>query len=115
MVATDVIRAGDVVSMDNVEQSGEGSTEVDADLIGREVIRTVYAGQEIREPNTRAPRLVKRNQPVTVKYKAGALEISLTGRAMGEASVGEMVSVMNLDSKKIISGTVTQDGWILAQ
>lgn len=115
LVATDVIRAGDRVTLENAStQSGRLSDE-DRSLLGREVRRTVYAGQLIRPENTQSPRLVTRNQNVTVKYIKGPLEITIKGRAMGEAGLGEVVSVMNLQSRQIINGVVTAEGWILAQ
>lgn len=115
LIATDVIRAGDRVTIDNAAtESGQLSDEERA-LLGREVRRTVYAGQPIRPENTQSPRLVTRNQTVTVKYVKGALEITLKGRAMSEAGQGEAVSVMNLQSRQIINGIVTAEGWILAQ
>lgn len=115
LVATDVIRAGDRISTANSEVSeGFGSVEDDS-MLGREVRRTVYAGQPIEESNTRSPRLVTRNQSVTVKYIAGGLEITMMGRAMADGSVGETVSVMNPQSRELVHGTVTDKGWILAQ
>lgn len=113
VVATQVIRAGDRVSQTNSE-TAEGAL-ADATLLGREVVRTVYAGQEVSFDNTRAPRLVTRNQTVTVKYISGALEITTTGRAMGEASLNEPVTVLNPQSRQLVHGIVQENGWVLAQ
>lgn len=113
VVATQVIRAGDRVSQTNSE-TAEGAL-ADATLLGREVVRTVYAGQEVNFDNTRAPRLVTRNQTVTVKYISGALEITTTGRAMGEASLNEPVTVLNPQSRQLVHGIVQENGWVLAQ
>jgi flagella basal body P-ring formation protein FlgA len=79
------------------------------------VKRTVYAGQPITLDNTRPVRLVTRNQVVTIKYISGPLEISTTGRAMGEAAANETVSVLNLQSRQLVQGIVQADGWVLAQ
>ena len=98
LVAKEVIRAGDTVT-----------------LIGREVRRTVYVGQELSMDDTRPPRLIRRNQLVTVKFVSGALEITTTGRAMGEATEDESVAILNLNSKKIVNGIVQKDGWVLVQ
>lgn len=115
LVATDVIRAGDRISSANSEASEGYVSEDDESMLGREVRRTVYAGQSIDESNTRSPRLVTRNQAVTVKYVASGLEITMMGRAMADGSVGETVSVMNPQSRELVHGTVTDKGWILAQ
>jgi flagella basal body P-ring formation protein FlgA len=114
VVATDVIRAGDIVLPEMVSTE-DGGYVADSPVIGREVRRTVYAGQEVRLDNTQAPRLVTRNQLVTVKYISGGLEITTTGRAMGEGAQNDTVSVLNLQSRKMVNGIVQAEGWVLAQ
>ncbi|MEM5518851.1 flagellar basal body P-ring formation chaperone FlgA [Henriciella sp. AS95] len=114
VVATDVIRAGDVV-MPEMVSTEDGGMVADSPVIGREVRRTVYAGQEIRLDNTQAPRLVTRNQLVTVKYIRGGLEITTTGRAMSEGAQNDAVTVLNLQSRKMVNGVVQAEGWVLAQ
>lgn len=110
--ANDLIRTGDIITSENVRPEGDVWHDEHSALIGREVRRTVYAGQSIRPQDTQAPRLVKRNQIVTLKYMRGGLEISLTGRAMGEAGLDETVPVLNLQSRQIVEGTVQAGGWI---
>ncbi|MEE9381218.1 MAG: flagellar basal body P-ring formation chaperone FlgA [Hyphomonadaceae bacterium] len=115
LVAEDVIRAGDRVTMTNTATASGAVTRPDDPLLGREVKRTVYAGREVTFDNTRPARLVKRNQIVTLKYLAGGLEISTTGRAMGEAGQDEDITVLNLQSRQIVHGIVQKNGWILVQ
>ena len=115
LVAEDVIRAGDRVTITNTTTASGAVTTVDDPLLGREVKRTVYAGREVTFDNTRPARLVKRNQIVTLKYLAGGLEISTTGRAMGEAGQDEGITVLNLQSRQIVHGIVQENGWILVQ
>ena len=110
--ANDLIRTGDIITSENVSPDGDVWHDEHSALIGREVRRTVYAGQTIRPQHTQSPRLVKRNQIVTLKYMRGGLEISLTGRAMGEAGLDETVPVLNLQSRQIVEGTVQAGGWI---
>ncbi len=115
LVAEDVIRAGDRVTMSNTATASGAVTTADDPLLGREVKRTVYAGREVTFDNTRPARLVKRNQIVTLKYLAGGLEISTTGRAMSEAGQDEEITVLNLQSRQIVHGIVQENGWILVQ
>lgn len=114
-LANDVIRAGDVVSSGMIATEDGMAAPADHPVIGREVRRTVYAGQEVSMNNTQPARIISRNQVVTVKYIAGGLEITTSGRAMGEAAVNESVTVLNLKSKKMVTGTVQPEGWVLAQ
>ncbi len=114
-VANDVIRAGDVVMPSMIATEDGLAAPSDHPVIGREVRRTVYAGQQVSMNNTQPARLVTRNQVVTVKYIRGGLEITTSGRAMSEAAVNESVTVLNLSSRKMVNGTVQPEGWVLAQ
>ena len=115
LVATDVIRSGDKVTASNVQTEAGESLPDTSPLIGREVRRTVYAGQAVTLEDTRPARLVKRNQTVMLKFVSGGLEITTSGRAMGEAAAEETVDVLNLNSRKIVNGIVQKDGWVLVQ
>ena len=115
LVAAEVIPAGDGVTAANAELRDGDSPEVYDLYAGREVRRTVYAGQPITFENTRSARLVTRNQVVMIKFISGPLEISTSGRAMGDAALNETVSVLNLQSRQMVQGVVKADGWVLVQ
>ena len=112
LTAKDVLRTGEVITDQNASPANDVWQPEHLDLLGREVSKTVYAGQTIRAQDTRSPRLVKRNQLVTMKYMRGPLEITLTGRALGEAGLDETVPVMNLESRQVVEGIVQAGGWI---
>jgi flagella basal body P-ring formation protein FlgA len=115
LVAAEIIPAGNGVTVANAElRDGDGPEVYDL-YVGREVRRTVYAGQPITFENTRSARLVTRNQVVTIKFISGPLEISTSGRAMGDAALNETVSVLNLQSRQMVQGVVKADGWVLVQ
>ena len=109
-----MIRSGNIVTPDMLTTE-EGDPVFDSPVIGREVRRTVYAGQEVSLSNTQAPRLVTRNQIVTVKYIRGGLEITTSARAMEEGGLDDLVTVLNLQSRKLVTGVIQQGGWVLAQ
>jgi flagella basal body P-ring formation protein FlgA len=112
LTANEVLRAGSVITQENASPADDVWQDQHAELLGREVSRTIYAGQPIAAKDTRAPRLVKRNQLVTLKYMKGPLEITLTGRALGEAGLNERVPVLNLESRQTVEGIVQAGGWI---
>lgn len=115
LVASQVIRAGDPVTAANVASTNGEMLPTDDPIFSREARRTVYAGQPVTQDNTRPARLVSRNQIVTVKYIQGPLEITTSGRAMGEAALNEPVTVLNLESRQLVKGIVQESGWVLAQ
>lgn len=112
LTANDVLRTGDIITAENTSPEGDVWKDEHSALLGQAVRRTIYVGQTIQPKDTQTPRLVKRNQVVTLKYVRGGLEISLTGRAMGEAGLDETVPVLNLQSRQIVEGTVQAGGWV---
>ncbi|GGD12351.1 flagellar basal body P-ring formation chaperone FlgA [Aquisalinus flavus] len=75
--------------------------------IGKQLKRTVYAGSEITHMHLQEPILVQRNAMVTMTYQFGTLTIVTAGRALGAGSTGELVDVMNLESRKTVRALVT--------
>lgn len=53
---------------------------------------------------------IRRGEPVTVLVQAPGLRISLRGRAMGDARVGEAVRIQNLQSNRIVEAVATGPG-----
>ena len=102
-----MISSGDITV--NVE-GAEAPQDVLAQYVGKELTRTIYTGTEIRERDVQEPVLVKRNSPVTMIYRVGRLEISTNGRALSEGAMGEIVRVMNMDSRQAVEGRVTALG-----
>jgi len=47
---------------------------------------------------------------VNMVYRIGLLEMSAYGRALGNGAVGDIITVMNLDSRQKVSGVVRKDG-----
>jgi flagella basal body P-ring formation protein FlgA len=78
--------------------------------VGMSVIRTISSGSEIKPKDVAAPVQVKRNSTVKMIYRMGRLEISATGRALGEGRMGDIITVMNTDSRKRVEGRVTGMG-----
>lgn len=115
IVAAQTIPAGDRIESHMLEIAGEEVLSGHEALMEREAKRTIYVNQPVTLENTRAARLVERNQIVALSFQSGALEITLTGRALGAAARGEQVQVMNLDTRKMLTGVVQEGGWVLLQ
>lgn len=75
-------------------------------LAGMAARRNLRIDQPVRRADLERPRLVRRNTPVTIIYKIPGLALKSLGRALADASHGEMVSVENVRSKRTIQATV---------
>lgn len=96
-----LIREGDV--------TGPYATQ---DYVGQELIRSVRAGAVMTPRHVRTPLQVERNETVTLVFRRGALTMETTGRALDEGAVGDRVSVMNITSRKRITGRVIGQGLV---
>jgi flagella basal body P-ring formation protein FlgA len=75
-------------------------------LVGMEVRRPLKAQKLVLNRDLRAPRLMRKGDQVVVRLNAPGLDLSMQGRAMNDAGMGETVRVLNLSSKKTIEGIV---------
>jgi flagella basal body P-ring formation protein FlgA len=70
-------------------------------LEGMEAVRNLPAGTPLRATDVMTPRLVRRGEPVTIRYVAGPLTISGSGRALGDGGQGDLVRVVTESSRTI--------------
>ncbi|MEZ5780495.1 MAG: flagellar basal body P-ring formation chaperone FlgA [Rhizobiaceae bacterium] len=82
------------------------------DLEGKVARRTLLPKRYIPTSSLREAYLVEQGAPVRVVYEAGSLEISATAICLESGSAGDFVRVRNVDSGKILSGVVANDGTV---
>lgn len=76
-------------------------------LIGKELRkRGANAGDMLNIHDVISPIVIKRGDLITVRVESPTVVISTRGKAQGNAALGQSVQVMNLESKRIIEGTV---------
>jgi flagella basal body P-ring formation protein FlgA len=103
------IQAGDLIQPEDLTFAKVASFAIppdaprDADqIIGKVARRPLRAGTAVAAHDVSAPQVIKANDSVQVAYHAGAVSLVLMGKAMGSATVGEPVEIMNPVSKKVI-------------
>lgn len=114
VVAARTIKAGERISAADVAMQPKpdtlrvaGETVGDpADVVGLETRVAIYAGRPLRRGDLGPPTVVERNQIVTILFKHGTLSIRSEARALEAGGIGERIRVMNLDSRKIVTGAV---------
>ena len=80
------------------------------DLIGKVARQTLLPGRPVNNDAVRAPHTITQGQAATVVFQSGALTITATAVALQSGGTGDVVSVRNVDSGRIIKGTVGADG-----
>jgi flagellar basal body P-ring formation protein FlgA len=108
----EVLKGSDVV----VERRPKA--EVGGDLAGREraigmqARRALRAGQAVKLADLAKPDLVQRDQGVTLIYETAGIYLTLRGKALEAGTEGDVVNVLNLQSKRTISGVVIGRGQV---
>ena len=118
VMAVTTLERGRILSSADIDiypAAGEDPYAVRDAFIGKQLKRTVYAGSEIMPMHLQEPVLVQRNAMVTMTYRFGTLTIVTSGRALGSGATGELVDVMNLESRKTVRAFVTGQDQVTVQ
>ncbi|MGB3387253.1 MAG: flagellar basal body P-ring formation chaperone FlgA [Pseudaminobacter sp.] len=98
------------VALRQGKQAPEAVAMAASDIEGKVARRTLLPGRYIPLSSIREAYVVEQGAPVQVVFVAGALTISATAVTLQPGSAGDMVKVRNIDSGKVLSGTVMADG-----
>ena len=77
-----------------------------ADAVGLEARRTLYSKRPLRTRDIGPITLVRRNARVEVRFRRGPIELTTVGRAMEAGGLGQLIRVMNLDSRRTVYGRI---------
>lgn len=78
--------------------------------IGMRLKRNLSAGTALTPAMLKKPQIIRRGQQVTMLAKTGRMEVRMTGKALANGAVGEIIQVMNLSSKQKLEGIITSTG-----
>ena len=75
---------------------------------------TIHEGRPLQASLLQAPKLIARNQMHPLVFQRGTLRIVTTARTLSDGAAGDVIRVMNLESRTTISAVVQPDGSLLA-
>lgn len=81
-------------------------------VVGMQTRRRMRAGQALRDIDLTRPDLVQRDQAVTLIYQTAGIYLTVRGKATEAGTEGDVVSVLNLQSNRTISGVVIGRGQV---
>ncbi len=112
-VLTRPIAAGEVITDADVDwitaapnRVRASSVTAAARLVGAEARRPLQPGRVLSEHDLQAPRLVLRGRTVQLTYAKPGLRLSALGIAQTDGALGDLVRVVNLDSRRQLQGVV---------
>ena len=108
----EVLKSSDVV-IERRPKSEVGADAATRDrAVGMQARRQLRVGQALKTVDLAKPDLVQRDQSVTLIYEAAGLYLTIRGKALEGGAEGDVVNVLNLQSKRTIAGVVTGRGQV---
>ncbi len=104
----EVIKASDVMIERRPKSQFSGSPVLAIeDVLEFAAKRPLQMGQAIRQSDVTKPELVTRNETVTMLFHAPGMLLSYRGKALEAGAMGDVISVLNTQSKRTIQATVS--------
>ncbi len=102
-----VIAKEDVVMQFFPATKSRQDTVMTADaLLGKSPRHMISPNRPIRAGELTSPAVLKKGGTVTMRYATPYMDISTTGEAQEEGTVGDVIRVRNMDSSKIVRATI---------
>jgi flagellar basal body P-ring formation protein FlgA len=108
----EVLKSGDVITerRPKAEVGGDAATRNQA--VGMQMRRQFRSGQALKVADLAKPDLVQRDDNVTLIYESTGLYLTMRGKALENGTEGDTVNVLNILSKRTVSGTVIGRGQV---
>ena len=107
----EVIRAGDLMveRRPRAEVTGEVPATI-AEVAGRAARQALRQGMPVRRTDLAKPEMVKRDDNVNLIYAVPGILLTTRGKALESGGEGDLINVLNPQSKRTVQGVVTGFG-----
>ncbi len=120
IIAKKDIKSGEIFSPDLISIENREITQLNRDaLTSMEQIKDMVAltgikrGTIITEKLIDSPVIIRQGEQVYIIAKSGSMEVRAIGKARQNGRLGDTIFVVNIDSGKIVQGTVIEPGTVL--
>jgi flagella basal body P-ring formation protein FlgA len=117
-ILTRTVERGEILKSSDVITERRAKAEVGSDLaartqsVGMQARRQLRVAQPLRAADLAKPDLVQRDENVTLIYESAGLYLTIRGKAIEGGTEGDVVNVLNLQSKRTVSGVVIGRGQV---
>lgn len=111
----DILKSSDVSveRRPKAELTGEAASRDRA--VGMQARRSIRSGQALKTADLAKPDLVTRDQSVTLVFQTPGLYLTMRGKSLDNGTEGDVINVLNLQSKRTVTGTVIGRGQVAIQ
>lgn len=117
---TRALARGDVAGRDDVVIDRQPRRQVGAlratdpeQIVGLAARRSLRAGQPVSPGDFTRPLVVARGDSVTIVFETSSLTVTARGQALGSGALGDLVDVLNPQSKRTVHATVAGPGKVV--
>jgi flagella basal body P-ring formation protein FlgA len=105
----EVLKASDLTILRRPKAESGGASDINA-VVGLAARHQLHPGQPLRAADLMKPEVVQRNDTVTIVYQAPGVTLTLRGQAQDAGALGDTINVLNVESKRVVQGTVVGPG-----
>jgi flagella basal body P-ring formation protein FlgA len=108
----ELVKSSDLMTERRPKAAVGGDAALRERAIGMQMRKQLRAGQALKVADLGKPDLVQRDQTVTLIYESTGLYLTIRGKALESGVEGDVVSVLNLQSKRTVTGVVIGRGQV---
>lgn len=108
----EVLQASDLTVLRRPKAQSGGLVDMKG-AVGLSARRQLRPGQPIQVGDLMKPNIVQRNDTVTLVYEAPGLVLTLRGQAQEAGALGDTISVLNQQTKRVVQGVISGPGRIM--
>jgi flagellar basal body P-ring formation protein FlgA len=101
-----VLKASDLTTVRRPKIETNALTDVHA-VIGMATRQALRPGRPLAAADLMKPDVVQRSDNVTIVYQVPGVMLTLRGQAKDNGALGDTISVLNMESKRVVLATVT--------
>lgn len=105
----EVLQASDLTTLRRPKAQAS-EFPVPSAVVGLAARHALRPGQPLSVTDLMKPELVTRSETVTLVYQAPGVTLMLRGQAQDSGALGDSVSVLNVETKRIVQGVVSGPG-----
>ncbi|MBX9617955.1 MAG: flagellar basal body P-ring formation chaperone FlgA [Hyphomicrobiales bacterium] len=112
----EVITPGDV-TVERIARNRAGAdlAATLGEVVGLAPRRSIAEGLFVRSVDLEKPRVIARNDSVTIVLETPHMVLSVRGRAVDGGAVGDVIDVQNINSKRVVQATILGPGKVTAR
>jgi flagellar basal body P-ring formation protein FlgA len=108
----EILKASDLITERRPKAEVGNDAAVRGRTIGMQARKQLRAGSAVKAIDLGKPDLVTRDQSVTLIYESPGIYLTGRGKAVDSGTQGDVVNITNLQSKRIVQGTVVGPGQV---